>query len=89
MAAGAIGSGLASPVHGQESTDVARIRAELDRRYAQNSVAFMRGDLRALMASRSPEFHTFPANGVRHDRAATWRVDQLRDQRRLVDGKPG
>jgi len=161
LAALTIGSMLTSPAAGQDSAEVARVRAELDRRYAQNTEAFMRGDLRALMALRAPDFHTIAANGAIQDRAAMenymqgiingvrkwnqvtfvidslrlvgdtaiatiwqfvdrmalrpdnqvhhvqtwvtqretwvrqnsdwllWRVDQLKNQRRLVDGRPG
>ena len=156
-----IASVLVSPAAGQDSTRDARVRAELERLYDLNTVAYMRGDLRAVMELKSDAFHAIPANGVLQDRAAMqtymqgimngirkwnqmtlvidslrvvgdtaiavvwqfldrmalrpdnqvhhvqtwvtqretwlyqgnrwlmWRVDQLRNQRRLVDGKPG
>ena len=152
---------IASPAASQDSTQVAKVRAELDRLYVVNAEAFMRGDMRAIMELRSNGFHTIAANGAVQDRAAMqqymqgiingirkwnqitfvidsltvrgdtataivwqfldrmglrpdnqvhhvqtwvtqretwlregnrwllWRVDQLRNQRRLVDGKPG
>lgn len=145
----------------QGAPEVARVRAELERLYAANTDAFLRWDLKAVMALRSPEFHAITPDGVRHDRAAMearteglmngikewktqelkidsltvvgdtaiaivsqhldrmalrpdgqvhrvetwatqretwvreggrwlmWRVDSVRNQRRLVDGKPG
>jgi uncharacterized protein DUF4440 len=152
---------VVSPAAGQESDEVARIRAELDRLYALNAEAFIRDDVPALMALRADGFHTIAADGAVRDRAAMqeymqgiingirkwnqiafvidsltivgdtaiavvwqfldrmglrpdnqvhhiqtwvtqreawlrrgdrwllWRVDQLRSQRRLIDGKPG
>jgi predicted alpha/beta superfamily hydrolase len=139
----------------------ATVRAELERRYAENAAAFMRWDAKGVMALRAPGFHTVTPDGVTNDRAAMgrytegllhgirkwntltqtidslrvagdtaivtmsqhldrmalrpdnqvhrvetwatqretwirigpdwflWRVDQVRDQRRLVDGRPG
>jgi hypothetical protein len=150
-----------SPAAGQDSTHVARVRAELDRLYVLNAEAFMRGDMPALMELRADGFHTIAGDGTARDRAAMqqymqgiingirkwnqvtfvidslgvvgdtavaviwqfldrmalrpdnqvhhvqtwvtqretwlrqrnrwllWRVDQVRNQRRLVDGKPG
>jgi hypothetical protein len=144
---------------GQDSS--ARVRADLERRYAENASAFMKWDLEAVMALRAADFHTVGPDGVTRDRAAMerftqgllngikkwnkitqtiddlevvgdkaivtmsqhldrlalrpdnqvhhvqtwatqretwirigsqwflWRVDQVRDQRRLIDGKPG
>lgn len=161
MGALMITSGLVSPAAAQESSRVARVRVELEQRYEENAQAYMRGDLAAVMALRTTDFHAIAANGVRQDRPAMenyiqgimngirkwnqmtfvidslavvgdtasavvwqfldrmalrpdnqvhhvqtwviqretwlyqggrwlmWRVDQLRDQRRLVDGKPG
>lgn len=54
----------------QDTVAVARVRAELDSLYRVNSAAFMRGDLRALMALRSDSFHTVLPNGEIRDRAA-------------------
>ena len=140
---------------------VAEVRAELARRYDENSEAYARGDLAAVMRLRAPDFHSVTPDGERRDRAAMeqyiqgfmngvqkwnamtltidslhvvgdtaiaivsqhldrmalrsdgqvhhvetwvtqretwvrhagswlmWRVDELRNQRRLVDGKPG
>lgn len=142
-------------------SNVAHIRAELTRLYAENSEAYKRGDLAAVMRLRAPDFHTLTPDGQRRDRAGMeqyiqgimngiqkwnsltltidslhvigdtafaivsqhldrvalrpdnqyhhvetwvtqretwvrhggtwlmWRVDQLTNQRRLVDGKPG
>jgi ketosteroid isomerase-like protein len=156
-----IASGSVSPAASQESAHVAGVRAELERRYEDNAEAYMRGDLAAVMALRTTDFHAIAANGVRQDRAAMenymqgimngirkwnqmtfvidslavvgdtatavvwqfldrmalrpdnqvhhvqtwvtqretwlnqggrwlmWRVDHLRSQRRLIDGKPG
>ena len=144
---------------GQKSD--ASVRAELERRYAENAAAFMKWDLKAIMALRAPDFHSVTPDGATQDRAAMelytqgllngikkwnkltqtieslqvvgdraivtmsqhldrlalrpdnkvhhvqtwatqretwirvgsqwllWRVDQVRNQRRLVDGKPG
>jgi hypothetical protein len=156
-----LASATVSPAASQDSTDVARVRAELDRLYVVNAEAFMRGDVRALMELRADGFHTIAPDGTARDRAAMqeymqgiingvrkwnqitfvidslgvvgdtavaviwqfldrvalrpdnqvhhvqtwvtqretwlrerdrwllWRVDQVRNQRRLVDGKPG
>lgn len=152
-----------APIQGQRAaaSSVAEVRAELVRLYAENTGAYERGDLAAVMRLRAPDFHTLTPDGQRRDRAATeqyiqgimngvrkwnaqtltidslhvvgdtafaivsqhldrmalrpdnqvhhvetwvtqretwvrhgtawlmWRVDQLRNQRRLVDGKPG
>jgi hypothetical protein len=152
---------IASRAAGQDSAEVVRVRAELDRLYALNAEAFIRGDVPALMELRSDGFHTIAADGSVRDRAAMqeymqgiingirkwnqitfvidslavtgdtavavvwqfldrmglrpdnavhhvqtwvtqretwlrrngrwllWRVDQLRNQRRLIDGRPG
>jgi ketosteroid isomerase-like protein len=157
MAVAACAPILAS--RGQEPN--ASIRAELERRYAENAAAFMKWDLQAIMALRAPDFHTVTPDGATQDRAAMerytrgllngikkwnkitqtidnlevagdkaivtmsqhldrlalrpdnqvhhveswatqretwirigsqwflWRVDQVRNQRRVVDGKPG
>jgi ketosteroid isomerase-like protein len=141
--------------------DTATVRKELEAAYRQNTSAFERSDLEAIMALRAPDFHTITPDGVTRDRDAMrqytegllhgikkwnaltftidslrvagdtafavvaqhldrmalrpdnavhhvetwvtqretwirtngkwllWRVDQLRDQRRLVDGQPG
>ena len=149
------------PIRGSAQHPDALVRAELERRYAENAAAFMSGDVKAIMALRAPDFHTISPDGVTNDRAdmerrtvgflngirkwnnitqtidsirvagdtafvtmsqyldrmalrpdnqihhietwATqrevwillggrwllWRVDQVRNQRRLVDGRPG
>ena len=59
-----------SPAASQDSADVPRVRAELDRLYAVNAEAFMRGDMRALMELRSDGFHTIAGDGAVRDRAA-------------------
>ncbi|MGE5801874.1 MAG: nuclear transport factor 2 family protein [Gemmatimonadota bacterium] len=137
------------------------IRSELERLYEQNTAAFLRWDLAAVMALRAPNFHSITPDGTARDRAAMeqyiqgimnsiqqwnsitftidslrvsgdtafaivsqhldrmalrpdnqvhhvetwvtqreawvrygsrwllWRVDQLRNQRRIIDGQPG
>jgi ketosteroid isomerase-like protein len=139
---------------------IAGVRAELEKAYKENTAAFMRWDVAAVMALRAPDFHTVTPDGATQDRQAMeqyitgimngikkwnridftidsldvrgdtafatisqhvdrmalrpdnlvhhvetwvtqretwvrrdarwlmWRVDQLRNQRRLVDGKP-
>ncbi|MGE5835835.1 MAG: nuclear transport factor 2 family protein [Acidobacteriota bacterium] len=59
---------------GQESR--ASVRAELERRYAENAAAFMKGDLQAIMALRAPDFHAVTPDGVTQDRAAMERYTQ-------------
>ena len=151
-----------APMLGSQRQDPnAAVRAELERRYAENAAAFMKWDVKAVMALRAPDFHTVTPDGAKQDRAAMelytqgllngikkwnkmtqtidslqvagdkaivtmsqhldrlalrpdnqvhhvqtwatqretwirigsqwflWRVDQVRNQRRLVDGKPG
>jgi ketosteroid isomerase-like protein len=157
--AAAFGSGHA---HAQGVSEVAKVRSQLEQWYAENTAAYTRKDLAAIMALRSPDFHSITPDGrvndydamknyiegllngiqkwndlkftldslyvsTNGDTAAAvvkqyvdrialradqqyhhvqtwvtqreswvrkaegwrlWRVDQLRDQRRLVDGKP-
>lgn len=61
---------IVSPAAGQDSAEVVRVRADLDRLYAVNAEAFMRGDVPALMELRSDGFHTIGADGSVRDRAA-------------------
>src|ERR1043165_3317879 len=61
---------IASRAAGQDPAEVARVRAELDRLYALNAEAFIRGDGPALMELRSDGFHTVAADGSVRDRAA-------------------
>lgn len=140
---------------------VANVKAQLEGAYTRNRQAFLAKDVSAVMALRTPDFHSITPDGARHDRQAmegytknflggvdrwidlsfeiealevagpearaqvrqhavrrqlradnkihhvetwvtqreTWRltndgwklarVDQVRDQRRLVDGQPG
>ena len=63
-------SATVSPAAGQSSADVATVRAELDRLYAVNAEAFMRGDMRTLMELRSDGFHTIAGDGAVRGRAA-------------------
>ena len=58
----------ARAARGQE-TDAA-VRAALERRYAENAAAFMKWDVKAIMALRAPDFHTVTPAGVTNDRAA-------------------
>jgi ketosteroid isomerase-like protein len=146
---------------GAQPGEVARVRKELEAMYQQNTTAFERYDVAAIMNLRAPDFHTIAPDGAVRDRGAMaeytvgllngikkwnrltftidslrvsgdtafaivsqhldrmalrpdnavhhvetwvtqretwirsggkwllWRVDQLRDQRRLVDGQPG
>ena len=156
------GACASAPAQGRGAvSDVAAVRAELERRYADNAAAYERGDLAAVMRLRAPDFHTVAPDGQRRDRASMeqyslsfmngvrkwnaqtitidslrlvgdtayvtmtqhldrmalrsdnephrvetwatqretwirhvggwllWRVDQVRNQRRLVDGRPG
>ena len=46
------------------------IRSALERRYAENTAAFLRYDLPAVMALRAPDFHTVTPDGTVRDRAA-------------------
>jgi len=52
----------------QRPTD--SIRTEIERRYTENTAAFMRWDLPAVMALRAPDFHTITPDGTVRDRAA-------------------
>ena len=144
----------------QSNPKHAAVRAELEKAYKENTDAFLRWDIAAVMALRAADFHTVNAEGFTQDRRAMelyitgimngvrkwnsqtftidsldvrgdtafatvsqhvdrmalrpdnlvhhvetwvtqretwvrsgsrwlmWRVDQLRNQRRLVDGKP-
>lgn len=53
-----------------QATDIAAIRAALERAYAQNADAFKRSDVAAIMALRDTAFHTLSPDGQRNDRAA-------------------
>lgn len=46
------------------------VRAELEAVYEVNRQAFFRKDLEAIMALRTPDFHTVTADGKLQDRAA-------------------
>ena len=61
---------IVSRAAGQESAEVVRVRAELDRLYVLNAEAFVRGDVPGLMELRSDGFHTIAADGSVRDRAA-------------------
>jgi ketosteroid isomerase-like protein len=65
------------PIRGSRGQDPnAPVRAELERRYAENAAAFMKWDLQAIMALRAPDFHTVTPDGVTNDRAAMERYTQ-------------
>jgi ketosteroid isomerase-like protein len=49
--------------------DASSVRADLERRYAENAAAFKSWDLEAIMALRAPDFHTVGPDGVTSDRA--------------------
>ena len=60
-----------APIHGSRGQDPdSAIRAELEGRYAENAAAFMKWDVKAIMALRAPDFHTISPDGVMNDRAA-------------------
>ena len=154
-------AGSASAQRSTAATDTVKVRKEIEAWYEQNTNAYVKHDLAAIMALRAPDFHTITPDGTRQDRAGMeryiegllngikkwnrltftldtlrvnqdtaiaivsqhvdrmalrpdnavhhvetwvtqretwiraggkwlmWRVDQLRNQRRLVDGKPG
>jgi ketosteroid isomerase-like protein len=47
-----------------------QVRAELEKAYKENTDAFLRWDVAAVMALRAPDFHTVNAEGVTQDRRA-------------------
>jgi ketosteroid isomerase-like protein len=59
-----------TPVSSGGQAAQASVRADLERRYAENAAAFMKGDIQAIMALRAPDFHTVTPDGVTQDRAA-------------------
>ena len=61
LAATPVGARVA---HAQQST----VRQELEARYAENSAAFERGDVAAIMRLRAPDFHAIGPDGTRQDR---------------------
>lgn len=54
----------------------ATVRAQLERRYAENAAAFRRWDVKGIMALRAPDFHTVGPDGTANDRAAMERYTQ-------------
>ena len=46
------------------------VRAELEKAYQENTAAYMRGDIKAVMALRAPDFHTVGPDGATRDRQA-------------------
>jgi ketosteroid isomerase-like protein len=52
------------------------VRAQLERRYAENADAFMHWDVRGVMALRAPDFHTISPDGQTNDRAAMERYTE-------------
>jgi len=63
--------GACAPIRGSvEQSATASIRAELERRYAENAAGFLKGDVQAIMALRAPDFHTVTPQGVTNDRAS-------------------
>ena len=66
-----------APARGTRDEDPnASVRAELERRYAENAAAFMRWDVQGVMALRAPDFHAVTPEGVTNDRAAMERYTQ-------------
>jgi ketosteroid isomerase-like protein len=55
--------------HGQDPN--AAVRTELEHRYTENAAAFMRWDVKGIMALRAPDFQAIGPDGVRKDRAAS------------------
>jgi len=48
----------------------ANVRAELEQAYKENTAAFMRWDVAAVMALRAPDFHAVTPDGATQDRRA-------------------
>ena len=44
------------------------VRAELEKAYKENADAYMRGDIKAVMELRAPDFHTVGPDGATRDR---------------------
>lgn len=63
------GRGSVRPGDGVED-DTAAVRAEPQRLYALNTAAYMRNDIDAVMALRTPGFHTESPDGKVQDRDA-------------------
>ena len=69
-------SGLARTASAQSSPTpaparvLADVRAELEKAYRENTAAFMRSDVAAVMALRAPDFHTMTPDGATQDRQA-------------------
>jgi hypothetical protein len=55
---------------GAQPGEVARVRKELEAMYQQNTTAFERYDVAAIMNLRAPDFHTITPDGAVRDRAA-------------------
>jgi ketosteroid isomerase-like protein len=49
---------------------LADVRADLEKAYQENTAAFLRWDLAAVMALRAPDFHTVTPDGATQDRQA-------------------
>jgi len=50
-------------------TDSATVHRQLDQRYAENARAFNAKDMKAIMALRTPDFHSVTPDSVTHDYA--------------------
>ena len=50
--------------------DTAQVRKELEGLYEQNTSAFLRHDVQAIMSLRAPDFHSITPDGKIQDRAA-------------------
>lgn len=61
---------LLCPVIANSQQQPDTIRWALERLYAENTAAFLRWDLPAVMALRAPDFHTITPDGTVRDRAA-------------------
>ena len=66
-----LGSGCSAPAAPPGAgSDTAAIRKELEAWYRQNTSAYQRYDLDAIMALRAPDFHAIGPDGTTRDRAA-------------------
>src|SRR5687768_15473947 len=60
---------MVSQLSAAQATDIAAVRAELERAYAANADAFKRWDLAGIMALRDSGFHTVGPDGQRQSRS--------------------
>jgi ketosteroid isomerase-like protein len=60
---------LVSPAAAQTGKDLPRLRSQLETWYAENTAAYMRKDLPAIMALRASDFHSITPDGRVNDYA--------------------